>query len=676
MLRSLSVPLILLCSTGALPTASAAQVPDANALLVSYSNSILNEAGLISSEHRAFTAAFMASEEWQYDLWDSGPVFEPAATLRSLYHIWKSDPQMPGNRVNRQMATALALEAQRREWSADEVHARYRFFQNRYAQGRLNRQYDDLSVFERRYLARGVQHHHLNPVESLEYLNDEVCLPADRYPGACWYPRYLSENPFGDSIHGPLYYRPYKDSWGSAAEMIRNVGGVCGSLSNFGAAAAIANGIPAATMGEPGHCAFAVRTKPGEWTPAYSLSWQRGLHTAFHNDSWGWHILNTKAHESREAAKASGDLRRLTEYHLKQGNGPAALHAIRAARTRYPLHWPNWQHSIDALNQTGANVREWQQLHQDVMKHLAPVSSEIAFHLLDGHIYDKVLPGGEGSLDQRNNILLSFHHAFKDWGLGRWDFDRALRRQRERLGGDAELNDRFMADVFAIHAEGNVFSPIVLEEQLKIIGKDEKRRQHYIANISRKLQKNGDENAHRNMVESMAAKILPYAAEQGDRATFQFIGKMASEFYPPIEIQTEPFPGILLSSGGTLSLTKPGNRWDNPVQHWGVIEPHGGYFHTDHTPATATVQLGNFGRLSGVVIVLRPTHLERMEGARLEVSTDGREWNTVHTFKAHQRIHRIDLRDQNINAGYVRVIQPNHGSIHFQKFHVYGIKQN
>ena len=62
---------------------------------------------------------------------------------------------------------------------------------------------------------------------------------------------YRGYNAFGDTVQGPMYYMPFKGTFGSDAEMAIEVGGVCGSLSHVGAAAAIASGIPAMTMGEP-----------------------------------------------------------------------------------------------------------------------------------------------------------------------------------------------------------------------------------------------------------------------------------------------------------------------------------------------------------------------------------------------------------------------------------------
>ena len=209
-------------------------------------------------------------------------------------------------------------------------------------------------------------------------------------------------------------------------------------------------------------------------------------------------------------------------------------------------------------------------------------------------------------------------------------------------------------------------------------GDDTERRQRNIAAIGKKLT-DGDGDDYNAIINTLAKTILPDAARRGDKATFQYIGKLASKGYPAEPIIPKPFPGILLSSGGILSIPSPGNRWDNPVTHWGVIEEHGGKFHTIEQPATVTVQLGNFGRLSGIVIVHPASHYHRLNGAVVQTSIDGKEWIDVHTFtNVNQQEQRIDLSDKQIDAGYVRVVRkdPNDCFLHFHKFHVYGKKQN
>lgn len=660
--------------------ALAADVADPASLLKKQTAELIASANLSGAEAPAFSKALLGSWDWQSELLDSGPVEKPDEVMRMLFEIWKSDPSLVERPIDRGMACACALESPRRGRTFEQTLPRYLYFCDRWERGYLNAEYGDLSVFDRRYLANGVQYEPLNVVESMDYQNQEVSLPAERYTGACWYARYEGFNHFGDSVQGPLYYAPFYGCWPSQAEVVRNVGGVCGSLSNFGAAAAIANGIPAMTMGEPGHCAYAVRVRPGEWHPSYSLSWQRGPHNAYFGGTWGWHALNTKAYEDPSKARAAGHLRRLAQYYQEKNDSAAAIKVSLKTCAEYPLDWQNWMGAVELLKSSNAPTAQWQELHQDVIKYLAPLSGEVAYNLLQNHIYPQVLPKGDFATDlkKRAAILLTFQKALTNWGLGTWDYAAALNHQLTLLGSDVLVQDQFLAEVFGIHAKANIFTPNILGILLARSGDDTERRQKNIAAIGKKLTTDGGED-YKEIINTLARTVLPDAAKRGDKATFQYVGKLASANYAPCPVIPEPFPGILLSSGGILSIPQPGNRWDNPVTHWGVLEEHGGDFHTNSQPATVTVQLGNFGRLSGVVIVQRNSHFQRLNGAVLQTSADGKEWVDVHTFtNVSQQEQRIDLSDKKIDAGFVRVIRtdPNDCFLHFQKFHVYGRKQN
>lgn len=648
--------------------------PSAQELLQQETDKLLKEAEL--DPVGKFAKALLASPEWQHEFLDSGPVDGPADALTILAGLWKNDPAIASDSIKRGMATACALESPRRKWSLEDVLPRYQFFRDKWDQGLLNNMYADLSVFERRYLARGVQHLRFNELVSMQYHNDEVCLPSEKYPGACWYARWILHNPFGDSIHGPKYYAPFNKSWNNYAEIVRNVGGVCGSLSNFGAAAALANGIPAVTMGEPGHCAYAVMTKPGSWQPAYSLSWKRALHTSFHGGSWGWHILVTTAQQDVKATRKSSDIRRLAHHYAAKNNFSKALEVLATARQTHPADWQNWALSAEILEQSKKGPSTWQEFHQDVITHLVPLSGEVAFDLLHKKVYSHVLPKNNPA--QTLKILASAHRALAGWGLGRWDFQGTLKHQLKLFGKDTAAQDQFMAGLFSIHAGQNIFTADILGLQLARTKDDEKRFHAFIGNISKSLAKDtsSDGDQYKNVITTLARSVLPKAAAAGDKATFQAIGKLTAGVSKKSDVTPEKFPGILLSSGGTFGIQKPGNRWDNPSTHWGVIEEHGGDFHTDATPATATIQLGNYGDLTGVVLVTRNGQFSRLVNAVLQTSIDSKEWTDVHTFKKHGRIHRIDLRGKKISAGYVRIIHEGQPSLHFHKFLVYGDKKN
>ena len=65
------------------------------------------------------------------------------------------------------------------------------------------------------------------------------------------------------------YISPWTHVYGTGAgdrpfAACRQVGGVCGTLSGYGSAAARAHGVMATTVGQPSHCAYVVRVGD-EW---------------------------------------------------------------------------------------------------------------------------------------------------------------------------------------------------------------------------------------------------------------------------------------------------------------------------------------------------------------------------------------------------------------------------
>lgn len=544
------------------------------------------------------------------------------------------------------MATALALQGPVRDWEQDYVTARYFFYRDNWKNGFLNELYSTLPLFQRRFLANGVQHDHFNGLASMEYCLEEVSLPAQDYTGACWYSPYLLNNPFGDSIHGPLYYAPFEGGWSSPAEMVRKVGGVCGSLSNLGASAALANGVHAVTMGEPGHCAYAVLGGGGKWQPAYSLSWKRGLHTSFHGGTWSWHVMTNEAFLDPAQARQSGNLRRLSEHLLALGSFGKAAEIARTASNKHPFDYQNWLSRISCLEKTKASDSDWQTLHNDLLTHLAPHYQEVAWQLLHKSLYPRVLPKGKEprTARKRADVLLSYHKPLSGWGETRWDMPSAIAGQVLLVSDQAELQDAFVLEVFAHHAQEGTLVPIVLEGHLPGLEKDPARRSAFITKLGKTLGKDKGDEGYQENVKHLANILLPSAAASGDKSTFQYLGRLASECYSKSDVDIDAFPGVLLSSGGILTLAKPGNRWDRPYQHWGVLEEHGGFFHTNDAPAHATVLLGNLGRLSGVVITQPSGNRGRLNGAILQSSQDGKEWTDLHTFQDAKTTERIDLQ--------------------------------
>ena len=210
-----------------------------------------------SSDTRWFIQDLLASKERMADLMLSGPLLDPAKSLRILAAIWKADPQGVANRQEQTTAAAVALMFTKDKWPEDKAFDRYKFYRDSRLAGQLHPQFDTFETWEKCFVVSGGQNGGWSGSgeawgdDSLVWLRDNVKLTAKEYTDACWQAPYKLNNLFGDTIHGANYYAPFSNV--IHAERVRDVGGVCGSLSHYGANAARANGLPATTMGEPGH---------------------------------------------------------------------------------------------------------------------------------------------------------------------------------------------------------------------------------------------------------------------------------------------------------------------------------------------------------------------------------------------------------------------------------------
>lgn len=352
------------------------------------------------------------------------------------------------------------------------------------------------------------------------------------------------------------------------------------------------------------------------------------------------------------------------------------LAALSKARATNPADWENWTLAVKLLTENELGETAWQDLHNDLLKLMAPKGGEMAWSLLDKSIYPKVLEKGPDGTRTRMKALLAYHRELDGWGLSRWEFDRALDKQVKWLDSTPENEDKFILSLVRYHVEEGALLPVVLESHLKRLGEQEKRRQTFIAELGKLLQRERSSEGTEHPLTQLARKVLPDAAAKGDKSTFQFIGKLASKYYDGNQEKVEKFKGISLSSGGTLKVDQPGNRWDDPAKHWGVIESHGGDFHTGSAEPSVEVQLGNFGRLTGIVIVTRSGQVGRLNGAILQTSINGEDWTDQHTFSGAKRVNRIDLADKEIDAGYIRIHHPGGQHQHYHQLHVYGYKKN
>ena len=396
-----------------------------------------------SPDTRWFGQDLLASKERMADLMYSGPLDDPAKSLRILAAIWNSDPKGLAARHEQTTAAAVALMFAKDKWPEDKAVDRYRFYRDSRLTGKLHPQFDSFDTWEKRFVVSGGSNGGWSEVggawgdDSLVWLRDNVKLTAKEYIGACWQAPYRGFNLFGDSVQGPDYYRPF--SHVIHAERVRDVGGVCGSLSHYGANAARANGLPATTMGEPGHCAYAVRLSRGDWQPAYTLSWQRGLHISLWGHTWTQLILQEKIFDDKEACD------RCTAHvfqarAVKAKNPELAELAYTAALEAQPINYPAWCESVDFLKTSRKPTAEsWEVVGKSVSTALAAYP-EVAWEVLSR--FDEVALAALPA-ERRLPFLLKYHEIIaKQEGPVMWEYGQALDAQMKALGGDRSKEAR------------------------------------------------------------------------------------------------------------------------------------------------------------------------------------------------------------------------------------------
>lgn len=618
-----------------------------------------------------FFEALTANEEWMRELLDSGPFTDGPRVLRFLADLWAEDPDLANRPVDRSMATACALELRSRDRDEAWMRSRYRYFRDHHEAELLNADYDDLHTWERRFLARGAQYTSWTSPEALSYLRERISWPRAEYVKACWQAPYRSFNCFGDTVQGWLYYHPFRGGFRCDPEMAIKVGGVCGALSNTGAAAAIASGIPALTMGEPGHCAYAVQTAPGEWTPAYSLSWKRSLHSALHRPTWPSHILAQKALEREHSVHSAGDKARLARWLEAEGSVARADDAWRAALTRNGLDEGLWSEYLDFGIRNELDPSWWRRTIRQLQGALLPDHPEVAWALLRSRVFDTIL--AEASVRDRTTLFNQYLSRLEGWGGGRWDIESAWGWMTDRVGDDRQQR-QFVMNLLRDSIDSPELGPAFIGWASDRYADDEQASGMIETVLLGKTRRAGE--GADLALRQLARTALPAAAEASDLETFQRIGRAASRLYEPrptlAESGIEPFPGRLLSSGGALRVWEPGNRWDSPEAHWGVLEEHGGNFHTQvgETP-WFEIELPQFGELEGIILEGRPGQLHRGRDARILVSRDGENWEQVATLEGAHLWYRVDLSATRPKARFIRV-ERDGKCMHFPRVLVYG----
>lgn len=589
-----------------------------------------------SPENAEFLKVFLNDDEWMELYLSSGRV--PSKTdvgLIVLSDIWKDQGGRKNFRKYLPLASALASVwgdgnyAQRLQQAgkdkADPVW-RFRYFKAMNEEGKLYPGFLNLKPWELRFVVG-------NPWDDSSYLwtAANVNIPWRRYDGACWVPTYSGVNYFGDSIQGPLYYVPWRDIQGEAERTERH-GGVCGALSHYGAVAAMAHGIPAYPVGQPGHCAYGYRLDRGKWVGGFG-----GPDGGMHNEIFGGnaptsYLLMEKVFGDDQKVADAYRMARIAQAQEKTGELAAARQSWGEALKIIPQH-PHFRGALQSLMKQDTNMTPelWLAYVKDALPHYEG-NGFAAVEMFQDFTKD-IMPQLE--LGDKLTWLKQLHAIIAgtptSWAV---KFHPVIAEQLASFSSEPERR-AFLSVVFEEHmkkGDGTNFGQALEWAVQELVEKGQASLFSEAFADAVKQSQTMDSSNHSNAPKDKLAEAYSKAIVAAEKAksipAFQAISQAAAPFAntEPTLCKTE-MPGKLVPPTGMISFSSTSGH-DSPQNHVNILKPTGGVNHTDaeKTPS-ATVHLPNSIDLAGVLIhKANSGNYWRMKKAKLSVSTDGATW--------------------------------------------------
>ncbi|MBR5330412.1 MAG: hypothetical protein IKV13_02885 [Akkermansia sp.] len=588
-----------------------------------------------------FLEKFVTDAEWLELYMTCGLVpWQKKTGVDVLYRIWVEEK---GKVQNKALAVALAsCWGGGETWQKPAIETalpnkfnpvrRYKFFQKQEKKGLLHPNYPNLKPWELRFVVA-------NPGQdwddaSYEFAAKAINLPWDKYGIACWAATYTGTSKFGDSVQGGAYNLPYaNESWAEAT--LRN-GGVCGAMSHLGAVAAMAHGIPAYTCGQPGHCAYAVRTERGKWVGGFGGP-DGGMHNMIfgHQAPTSYNLMEAVFADDKKVARAyrkSFCARALEAI----GKDAEAEKMWGSALKDSPLH-PFFRAPLHALMlKRGVTPDE---CHDYLVKEMLP-------HY-DGH--GVAAMNAAADLAEVVNQLpeKKLLHIYKleqealattpsSWAV---KLDELVQKQAESLQKDS-ARQTYLTDMFTAHmqkGDGTTFGQL-LEWAVKTYVATEEGSKLFNKAFAKAAESagggagaSGESAEERNKkMQTAYNKAIVAAAQARSAPAFQALTKGALALSTPDykadplqkmgELKGKPAKGVLMR----ISTT---SNYDAPMLHAGIMTPEGGKCHTakEQTP-TFIVELQKPGHTTGCIIRKTNGNEGRMKKAVVSTSEDGATW--------------------------------------------------
>ena len=626
--------------------------------------------------------------DWMTDTLYSGPTDRLGQGLKYLAAINSRYSEDMGDPTVRRIATTTALEFAREGWPEKDMLERFNYYYTSHREGKLNKIFDNLRYWETRLVTGNREYSGWGSPQSLAWQRDNVRLPVEGYLGASGQLTYRLRNAAGDSVFSGDYIGPIRKATNNiTALQYREIGGVCGACSHYGAYGALAAGIPAMTMGEPGHCAYTVRVGD-QWRKGYSIYWQHGMHKTF----WGLHdweflILAQDLYSDVYPTMASDQLTAMAEFLASKRMTRSAMSCYDAATVAQPLNWPAWTSYAGYLKQKGSDHKErWKELSDRVTNTMATKYHNVAATLQSRYIYPQLLPLMPDR-KERNKQFAAFFKKCNDYGVHTWDITPLLDSQMAGCTTDADKVN-YMKEVLSILMGKQDYAGAVLAWGLDVVsklpdnnGKASPVQEEFTKIIMRSMTRMRSGKKDQGATWGSLGEAIDKAAKNGDSFTFQAIGKMAQakckDYFPKHKFKFRPFTGRVVSSKGliTTATTLDGNGVKQSCLHWGVLQKTGGSIPIKFEGKSGiTVKLDSPSDLNGFVAVF-DCKIKNDRRFYLESSEDGRNWSAVSgSATIEGSLMRIDLKKSQAAGRYVRLLREGDkwDSGHIVGLYVYG----
>lgn len=640
-------------------------------------------------------ASLLNDLQWVASFVYDGELTRPEVALAMIHQFRQADPNMDKDiiednskvqqGVKRRIAAAVAVQFARQKWygedrelSKEELKAfkdtgvllptignskgkkdsakkdhfqlarkRYLFFAKSWDEGLLNSYFGTLPDWLMHIVCGWKGNSPFGTDTTMAWLRDNTSAPAIKFTGMAFQVDYLPLSKYGDTIFTPQYYEPYNVLYpGNFAKETRDIGAVCGGLSHFGASSANANGVPAVTMGEPGHCAYAVYAN-GKWNPTNTISEKRSPH-------WGcWGLYNWSAFQMMTDMYEEGQRTRdaqmvctLANLYAKNKNPNNALKLFEMAVTMQPLYNPVWSDYLETASKfLSRRPGKYLGVNEFVCSSVAPKHPEMCARYLTETIYPTMLKCLR-TTKQKMVAFSSYFDSLKENEKAEWDMETLLNMQFDSLGKGnppKETYFKMLAESVSKKPEFGVALSWAVRKayaENKPLGDKVRKMIDQLLTTLPKDPANEKIRCILNAAVIRAAEEMSAHALSGKRASptelsyFMKIANTYSQDYldrgsgKPMPKFTPP-PGQLVSPGGVVMLDEYCADQSSIVQHAAALTEAGGHIETEKGKhKLMTVELTKPTNVGGVVVV--PTNgCSSYRDWKIEYSTDGKNWKLL-----------------------------------------------